>query len=346
MTPVTGNKGQEKSYKKRQTTIEKKATELAILCDVPVCVVIKNNTDGRVSTVPQDRGQVVDILFSYKHKLQAELVAGNAKSKEVKQDETWDPSFNNLPEENLKEFMKELEEKSKMVDEAIKRKQEVISKKGKGKRIHVGDGSTEVGNKKAKGDIVLDSRTTNSSFSTDSGLDSFGSSTTSNTGFSDGVSIPRRLTDGTLAGEIDHCTDVEALPASTVRPPKQIHEIKDFLLTARRKDARSVKIKRSRDVVKFKVRCSKYLYTLCVFDPEKADKLKQSLPPGTGDLLFSIPVHMLCYWTISSLCFVLWLFMSVTCHVAHAFCTYHLVDLFMPFAPRFECSGPLKKQSE
>ncbi|KAL0432967.1 UNVERIFIED_CONTAM: 60S ribosomal protein L38, partial [Sesamum latifolium] len=61
--------------------------------------------------------------------------------------------------------------------------------------------------------------------------------------------------------------------------PKQIHEIKDFLLTARRKDARSVKIKRSKDVVKFKVRCSKYLYTLCVFDPEKADKLKQSLPP-------------------------------------------------------------------
>ncbi|KAB1213254.1 60S ribosomal protein L38 [Morella rubra] len=62
--------------------------------------------------------------------------------------------------------------------------------------------------------------------------------------------------------------------------PKQIHEIKDFLLTARRKDARSVKIKRSKDVVKFKVRCSKYLYTLCVFDSEKADKLKQSLPPA------------------------------------------------------------------
>ncbi|CAL9003799.1 unnamed protein product, partial [Prunus brigantina] len=62
--------------------------------------------------------------------------------------------------------------------------------------------------------------------------------------------------------------------------PKQIHEIKDFLLTARRKDARSVKIKRSKDAVKFKVRCSKYLYTLCVFDSEKADKLKQSLPPG------------------------------------------------------------------
>ncbi|KAH0673548.1 hypothetical protein KY284_024635 [Solanum tuberosum] len=62
--------------------------------------------------------------------------------------------------------------------------------------------------------------------------------------------------------------------------PKQIHEIKDFLLTARRKDARTVKIKKNKDMVKFKVRCSKYLYTLCVSDFEKADKLKQSLPPG------------------------------------------------------------------
>ncbi|CAI5514341.1 unnamed protein product [Closterium sp. Naga37s-1] len=65
-----------------------------------------------------------------------------------------------------------------------------------------------------------------------------------------------------------------------VTMPKQIHEIKDFLLTARRKDARSVKIKKTGDVVKFKVRCSKYLYTLCVTDSDKADKLKQSLPPG------------------------------------------------------------------
>ncbi|URE47091.1 60S ribosomal protein L38 [Musa troglodytarum] len=70
--------------------------------------------------------------------------------------------------------------------------------------------------------------------------------------------------------------------------PKQIHEIKDFLLTARRKDARSVRIKRRKDVVKFKVRCAKYLYTLCVFDPEKADKLKQSLPPAS----FAIVANM------------------------------------------------------
>uniref|UniRef100_A0AAV1V2X4 60S ribosomal protein L38 n=1 Tax=Peronospora matthiolae TaxID=2874970 RepID=A0AAV1V2X4_9STRA len=62
--------------------------------------------------------------------------------------------------------------------------------------------------------------------------------------------------------------------------PKQITDIRDFLQKARRKDARSVKIKKSDKVVKFKIRCSKYLYTLCVTDTEKADKLTQSLPPG------------------------------------------------------------------
>ncbi|XP_064405749.1 large ribosomal subunit protein eL38 [Halichondria panicea] len=61
--------------------------------------------------------------------------------------------------------------------------------------------------------------------------------------------------------------------------PKKIEEIKDFLITARRKDAKSVKIMKTKDKVKFKVRCSKYLYTLVVTDKEKADKLKQSLPP-------------------------------------------------------------------
>ncbi|KAG5574728.1 hypothetical protein H5410_054862 [Solanum commersonii] len=70
--------------------------------------------------------------------------------------------------------------------------------------------------------------------------------------------------------------------------PKQIHEIKDFLLTARRKDARSVKIKKNKDMVKFKVRYSKYLYTLCVSNFEKADKLKQSLPPDSV-LLSQLP---------------------------------------------------------
>merc|ERR1711911_552692 len=65
----------------------------------------------------------------------------------------------------------------------------------------------------------------------------------------------------------------------TSKMPKQIMEIKDFLLKARRKDAKSVQIK-NMDNTKFKVRCSRYLYTLVITDKEKAEKLKQSLPPG------------------------------------------------------------------
>lgn len=32
---------------------------------------------------------------------------------------------------------------------------------------------------------------------------------------------------------------------------------------------------------KFKVRCSRHLYTLSLDDPDKAEKLKQTLPPST-----------------------------------------------------------------
>ncbi|CAH0719727.1 unnamed protein product, partial [Brenthis ino] len=62
--------------------------------------------------------------------------------------------------------------------------------------------------------------------------------------------------------------------------PREIKDIKDFLLKARRKDAKSVKIKKNPENVKFKVRCSRFLYTLVITDKEKAEKLKQSLPPG------------------------------------------------------------------
>ena len=39
-------------------------------------------------------------------------------------------------------------------------------------------------------------------------------------------------------------------------------------------------IKRNAHQIKFKVRCHRFLYTLVLKDSEKADKLKQSLPPG------------------------------------------------------------------
>lgn len=64
--------------------------------------------------------------------------------------------------------------------------------------------------------------------------------------------------------------------------PKQISEVRVFLQVARRKDAKSVKIVRAKVETKFKIRCSKYLYTMVMPQGEKAKKLEQSLPPGTS----------------------------------------------------------------
>ena len=80
------------------------------------------------------------------------------------------------------------------------------------------------------------------------------------------------------------CTDHDTC---LYEQPKQIMEIKDFLLKARRKDAKSVKIKKNAENTKFKVRCSRYLYTLVITDKEKAEKLKQSLPPGKSSIVDS-----------------------------------------------------------
>ncbi|XP_059476002.1 large ribosomal subunit protein eL38 [Neocloeon triangulifer] len=63
--------------------------------------------------------------------------------------------------------------------------------------------------------------------------------------------------------------------------PREIKEIKQFLLIARnQKDAKSVTIKRNKDNTKMKIRCSRFLYTLVITDKEKAEKVRQSLPPG------------------------------------------------------------------
>jgi hypothetical protein len=40
-----------------------------------------------------------------------------------------------------------------------------------------------------------------------------------------------------------------------------------------------------KQVTKFKIRCSRYLYTLVLEDGEKAEKLRQSLPPGESTKL-------------------------------------------------------------
>ncbi|XP_032449358.1 60S ribosomal protein L38-like [Lynx canadensis] len=74
--------------------------------------------------------------------------------------------------------------------------------------------------------------------------------------------------------------DIPIVSVSLCDPDLKTEEIKDFLLTAGQKDAKSVKIKKNKDNVKFKARCSRYLYTLVISDKEKAEKPKQSLPPG------------------------------------------------------------------
>ena len=97
--------------------------------------------------------------------------------------------------------------------------------------------------------------------------------------------------------------NVHTAECRSVLQPREIKEIKDFLLTARRKDAKSVRIKKNstKGITKFKVRCSKYLYTLSVQDSDKADKLKQSLPPGelgmSVSCAFYMQVRLLCSHT-------------------------------------------------
>ncbi|KAJ5156731.1 60S ribosomal protein L38 [Penicillium capsulatum] len=64
--------------------------------------------------------------------------------------------------------------------------------------------------------------------------------------------------------------------------PSEVSDIKQFIEICRRKDASSARIKKNRksQQTKFKVRCHRNLYTLVLKDSDKADKLKQSLPPA------------------------------------------------------------------
>ena len=52
------------------------------------------------------------------------------------------------------------------------------------------------------------------------------------------------------------------------------------------KTAARIKRNRKTQQIKFKVRCHRFLYTLVLKDSDKADKLKQSLPPSTIPFFF------------------------------------------------------------
>ncbi|EPE10413.1 60s ribosomal protein l38 [Ophiostoma piceae UAMH 11346] len=64
--------------------------------------------------------------------------------------------------------------------------------------------------------------------------------------------------------------------------PREVGDIKQFIEICRREDASDARIKKSKKTsqTKFKVRCKRNLYTLVLKDSDKADKLKQSLPPN------------------------------------------------------------------
>ncbi|KAJ9444206.1 60S ribosomal protein L38 [Diplonema papillatum] len=59
--------------------------------------------------------------------------------------------------------------------------------------------------------------------------------------------------------------------------PKELKDLKQFLDVCSRSDAKKVKVKKNAENTKFKVRCSRYLYTLVVKDKRKADKMQQSI---------------------------------------------------------------------
>ncbi|KAK2748323.1 hypothetical protein FQN57_000981 [Myotisia sp. PD_48] len=107
-----------------------------------------------------------------------------------------------------------------------------------------------------------------------------------------------RSNPNSLSHTINSCESKETATASFIqqgkhayhpssrRPPftmpTEVSDIKQFIEICRRKDASSARIKRNRKTqqIKFKVRCQRFLYTLVLKDSDKADKLKQSLPPA------------------------------------------------------------------
>ena len=66
-------------------------------------------------------------------------------------------------------------------------------------------------------------------------------------------------------------------PYPTDRPPRSFERPN----SDKRKTAARIKKNKGTQQIKFKVRCQRHLYTLVLKDSEKAEKLKQSLPPST-----------------------------------------------------------------
>uniref|UniRef100_A0A6N2LPW8 MADS-box domain-containing protein n=1 Tax=Salix viminalis TaxID=40686 RepID=A0A6N2LPW8_SALVM len=123
MTPLENNKNT-KSYEDRKNTLKKKARELAILCDVPVCLICVD-PDGTPETWPEEKERVVEVLKAYKASPTVNNVEGEAKvvHEAPRVFETWDPRFDYLPEESLMDVLKILERQSQVVDQVVGKEQ-------------------------------------------------------------------------------------------------------------------------------------------------------------------------------------------------------------------------------
>jgi large subunit ribosomal protein L38e len=75
-----------------------------------------------------------------------------------------------------------------------------------------------------------------------------------------------------------------------VMPRNKIHSSMaqiNLFLTSQFAAARIKKNRKSQQT-KFKVRCKRHLYTLVLKDSDKAEKLKQSLPPGAHSSVLGV----------------------------------------------------------
>lgn len=62
--------------------------------------------------------------------------------------------------------------------------------------------------------------------------------------------------------------------------PRPVKDIRELMTLASRKDIQSAVVKKNpKSVTKFKLRGSRYQYTLAVGDADRAQKIIQSLPP-------------------------------------------------------------------
>jgi hypothetical protein len=124
-----------KSYEERKQNLKKKASELATLCDVPVCLVCVN-PDGSTETWPEEEERVVDVLMAYKAQttLKNESKEGEKSTEKVVDKaphvfETWDTRFEYLPEESLVDVLKILDRQLQVVNRVVEKEQ--IGKKRK-----------------------------------------------------------------------------------------------------------------------------------------------------------------------------------------------------------------------